>query len=309
MTHPWKLARTWPGDRRERIPLGAAGRLRTVGRSIPGGVEGGCTLATVNHVGVKGAPMAQSMVTKPSGVARGPVTGTALKARKRAPFFVELYRTSVGKKYLMAVTGMIWMGYVLAHMIGNLKMYLGEEDLNSYAEFLKKLAYPLAPEKAVLWIFRIVLAAALILHVVIAVQLTRQNRKARPVKYQSPRDYQAANLASRYMRWTGVVILAFIVFHLFDLTWGQANPDYVYGEVYANVVASFSRVPVAIVYVVANLALGMHLYHGAWSIFQSLGWNNPRFNQWRRAFATGFAALIVVGNVSFPIAVQLDIVG
>ena len=248
--------------------------------------------------------MAQSMVTQ-----RGPVSGTALKERKRAPFLVELYRTSVGKKYLMAVTGIIWMGYVLAHMIGNLKMYQGAEQLDGYAEFLKKLLYPLAPEKAVLWIFRAVLAGALLLHVVIAAQLTQQNRRARATRYQAKRDYQAANVASRYMRWTGVVILGFLVFHLLDLTFGQANPDFVYGEVYANVVASFNRVPVAVIYVLANLALGMHLYHGAWSIFQTLGWNNPRFNSWRRAFATGFAAIIVIGNVSFPIAVQLDIVG
>ncbi len=101
----------------------------------------------------------------------------------------------------------------------------------------------------------------------------------------------------------GVIILLFVVFHLMDLTWGNANPDFVKGDVYANMVASFQRVPVAIIYVIANLALGLHLYHGTWSLFQSMGWNNRRFNHWRRYFAVAFALLITVGNITFPIAV------
>ncbi len=247
--------------------------------------------------------MAQSMIT------RGPVSGTAVRPERRMPFFVEVFRTSVGKKYLMAVTGIVWMGYVLAHMIGNLKMYQGAEQLDGYAEFLKRVAYPILPKEGFLWIARGALALALVVHVVVAAQLTLQNRRARPVRYQSKRDWQAATVFSRYMRWTGIVVLAFLIFHLLDLTIGTANPDFVRGDVYANVVASFERVPVAVFYVVANLALGMHLFHGAWSIFQSLGWNNPRFKAWRRWFATAFAGVIVVGNVSFPIAVQLGVVG
>mgnify|MGYP006174538975 CR=1 FL=1 len=112
------------------------------------------------------------------------------------------------------------------------------------------------------------------------------------------------------MRWTGIIVLLFVIWHLADFTWGveAVNPDFVRGEVYANVVASFSRPAVGIWYILANLALGVHLYHGAWSLFQSLGINNRRFNHWRRAFATGFAVLIVVGNVSFPVAVMTGIV-
>lgn len=115
------------------------------------------------------------------------------------------------------------------------------------------------------------------------------------------------------MRLSGIVVLAFLVWHLLDLTFGVVNTvgadgDFVRAEVYANVVRSFERWPVALFYVVANLLLGLHLSHGAWSIFQSLGWNNPRFNAWRVFFARGFAALVVMGNVSFPIAVQLGIV-
>ena len=110
------------------------------------------------------------------------------------------------------------------------------------------------------------------------------------------------------MRWTGPIILLFILFHLMDLTGGSANPSFVTGDVYHNVIASFSRVPVALVYVAANIALGVHLWHGAWSLFQSLGVNNPYLNGLRRAFATVFALAIVAGNVSFPIAVVLHVV-
>ena len=141
-----------------------------------------------------------------------------------------------------------------------------------------------------------------------AAQLTRMNHKARPDKYQSPRDYAAANFASRTMRWTGVIVGLFLIFHLLDLTWGTANPDFHRGDVYDNVIASFERVPVAIVYIAANIALGIHIFHGAWSMFQSLGWNSPRYNSWRRAFAVAFAAVITVGNVSMPLLVVTGVV-
>jgi succinate dehydrogenase / fumarate reductase, cytochrome b subunit len=248
-------------------------------------------------------------------VTRAPVTGTALGAKRKAPFLVELYRSSLGKKYVMAVTGLIFIGYVVAHMVGNLKMYFGAEDLNQYAEFLKKIAYPILPESAFLWIMRPLLALALLLHVHAAYSLTMMNRRARPVRYQSHRDYVAANFASRTMRWTGIIVLLFIAWHLADLTFGWVNPaDGAVDaagdkDVYAMVVASFERIPVAALYVVANLALGVHLFHGTWSLFQSMGWNNPRFNVWRRWLAIGLAAVVVAGNVSFPVAVQLGIVG
>jgi succinate dehydrogenase / fumarate reductase cytochrome b subunit len=240
---------------------------------------------------------------------RGPVSGTALTPRKQGSYLTELLRTSVGKKYVMATTGIIWMGFVAAHAFGNTKMYFGEEDYNHYAEFLRDLLYPLLPHTWALWILRIVLAAALLLHVVSALLLTRQNAMARPVRYQAPRDYVAASFASRTMRWTGIIVFLFILWHLADLTWGWANPDFVRGEAYANVVASFERVPVAILYIAANVALGIHLFHGAWSLFQSMGWNNPRFNAYRRPFAVGFATLLVVVNVSFPVAVLAGVVG
>ena len=250
---------------------------------------------------------------KTATATRPPVSATAAVERRRRPFLLDLYSTAVGKKYAMAISGIALMGFVLFHMIGNLKMYFGAAELNEYAEFLKKLLYPLAPKESVLWILRAGLLGMLVLHLHAAWSLTMLNRAARPVKYQSARDYEEASLASRSMRLSGIVVFAFIVWHLLDLTFGVVNTvgtdgEFVRAEVYANVVRSFERWPVALFYIVANLLLGLHLSHGAWSIFQSLGWNNPRFNAWRRAFARGFAAAVVIGNVSFPVAVLIGVV-
>jgi succinate dehydrogenase / fumarate reductase, cytochrome b subunit len=249
---------------------------------------------------------------------REPVSGTAVKRAggKRKPFLLDFYSTAVGKKYAMAITGIIGIGFVIAHMVGNLKMYLGivthdgvrDYDLDIYGEYLRQLLVPIMPEKATLWLLRLVLIGAVILHVHAAYTLTVLNRKARPVKYQSARDYQVASFASRTMRWTGSLVLLFIFWHLADFTWGWFNPGFEHGEVYRNVDASLSRIPVAILYIVANIALGIHLFHGVWSLFQSMGWNNPRFNQWRRGLATGVATIVVVGNVSFPVMVLAGVV-
>jgi len=254
-------------------------------------------------------------------VTRETVSGTATPqsgsgTRKRKPFLIDLYSTAVGKKYVMAITGLIGVGFVVSHMIGNLKMYLGlinhqgerVYDIDIYGEFLRELLVPILPRTYVLWGLRLVLIGALALHLHAAYTLTVMNRRARPVKYQSPREYVAANFASRTMRWTGVIFLLFLIWHLADFTWGWFNPGFERGAVYRNVDASLSRIPVAILYIVANIALGIHLFHGFWSMFQSMGWNSPRFNQWRRAAATGIATIIVVGNVSFPIAVMAGII-
>jgi succinate dehydrogenase / fumarate reductase, cytochrome b subunit len=226
----------------------------------------------------------------------------------RKPFLLELYGSALGKKYVMAITGIVWMGYVLAHMIGNLKLYQGADYINDYAAFLREdLLTPIVPSGATLWLLRIVLIVALILHVVAAYQLTVMNKKARPESYRSRRDFVAADFASRTMRWTGVIVLLFIAFHVADITLGWANPD-PDGTVFDRTVASFQNPASAVFYLLANLALGFHLYHGSWSLFQSMGWNNPRFNHWRRSFAVAFAVVIVVPNLSFPIAVQLGII-
>jgi succinate dehydrogenase / fumarate reductase cytochrome b subunit len=239
----------------------------------------------------------------------------APKHRRSAFAVIDLYRSAVGKKWVMALTGIGLMGYVFFHMLGNLKMYIGPEDLNHYGEFLRELLVPILPRTVTLWLLRIGLIAAFVLHIHAAYSLTVWNRKARPVDYKSPRDYIAVNWANRTMRWTGVIILLFLIWHLADLTWGFSfvNGDFERGFPYENLVASLERIPVAVLYVVANLALGLHLYHGSWSLFQTVGTMSPRFNPrhnpLRRGFALGFAVVVAGINITFPLAVQFGIVG
>jgi len=242
----------------------------------------------------------QDLTTAPTPVVNGAV-------RRRRWWPLEFYRSAVGKKWVMAITGIVLLGFVLVHMIGNLKAYLGPAAMNDYGEGLRDLFEPIFPRSFILWTVRIVLITAFALHMHAAYVLTRMNHRARPDKYASPRDYAAANFASRTMRWSGIIVLLFLAWHLTDLTAGSVNPQYVRGDPYNNLVHSFERPAVAILYVVANLALGLHIFHGAWSMFQSLGANSPRFNKWRRYFATGFAAAIVIGNLSFPILVQAKV--
>jgi succinate dehydrogenase / fumarate reductase cytochrome b subunit len=242
----------------------------------------------------------QDLTTAPTPVVNG-------QTRQRRWWPLEFYRSAIGKKYVMAITGIVWMGYVLAHLVGNLKAYLGPQEMNHYAEFLRELLVPLFPRSFILWVLRSGLIAAFVLHIHAAYTLTKMNHRARPQKYASDRDYVAANFASRTMRWSGIIVLLFLAWHLADLTAGSVDPHFVRGDAYNNLVHSFERPAVAALYVVANLALGLHLFHGAWSLFQSLGANNPRFNRWRLYFARGFALLIVAGNLSFPLLVQANV--
>lgn len=234
----------------------------------------------------------------------------ASRPTRNLPFPLNLYQTAVGKKWVMALTGIALLGYVLAHMIGNLKLYYGPADMNAYGDWLRNLLYPVLKESQALWLLRTGLLAAFVIHIHAAYSLTMMNRAARPVGYQSDRDYIAADFAGRTMRWTGIIVLLFVIWHLMDLTLGTeaVNGEFISHDPYNNVVASFERPLVAAFYVIANLALGVHIYHGAWSMFQSLGANNPRLNPIRRPFATAFAAIIVLGNVSFPVAVQAGLI-
>ena len=217
-------------------------------------------------------------------------------------WFGDFYKSAVGKKAVMAVSGILLFGFVLVHMVGNLKLYEGPKLLNSYAGFLRSVGSPAIPTSGLLWIARLILLAAVVLHMWAAWQLTLMNRQARPAAY-TRRDIVHTTYASRTMRWGGIIILLFVVYHLLDLTWGVTNPAYIEKDVYHNVVASFSRWWISLFYIVAQLALGLHLYHGLWSMFQSLGWNHPRFNRWRSGFAHAFAWIITLGNISFPLAV------
>jgi succinate dehydrogenase / fumarate reductase cytochrome b subunit len=220
----------------------------------------------------------------------------------------DFWRSTLGKKAVMAVSGIVLFGYVLLHMVGNLKLYLGAEALNHYAEWLREMGAPLLPHEGALWLVRLVLIAAVVGHVWAAWQVTRASRRARPRSYERV-DRVQMGYAERTMRWGGVIILLFVIYHLLHLTTGQAHTDFVPGDVYHNVVAGFSVWWVSAIYIVANLALGLHLYHGLWSMFQSLGLNHPAWNPWRRYFAVAFAVVITVGNVSFPVAVLTGLVG
>ncbi len=236
--------------------------------------------------------------------------------QRRAPWPVAFYRSAVGKKWVMAITGIAIILFVIFHMVGNWKIFLpdvdGIPDIDIYAEALRELLVPFLPEHVALWILRTGLIVAFLFHIHAAYSLTLMNHRARPEDYQGPRTYIAANYASRTMRWSGVIFLAFLLFHLADLTWGiqpMAPETWARGEVYANFVATFSRAPVVFFYIVAMVALGIHLYHGAWSMFQSLGINHPRFNHLRRWFAIALAALVTVGNAIMPLAVLFGFVG
>lgn len=210
------------------------------------------------------------------------------------------FSSTLGKKVLMAVTGIILFGFVLGHMLGNLQIYLGEEQLNHYAELLQA-------NQPLLWAVRSVLLFSVAVHIVAAVQVWLRNRSARPVRYRVFKP-PAVDYAARTMVWSGPIIALFIVFHLLDLTVGSANPDFIRGEVYHNVIASFSQPLVALVYIAANLLLAFHLYHGLWSLFQTFGWDHPRFGPWRRIAAIFFAVLIGAGNISIPLAVLTGVV-
>lgn len=208
---------------------------------------------------------------------------------------LSFYSTTVGKKLVMAVTGLILAVFVLGHMAGNLQIYQGPEKLNHYAQLLR-VSMP------VLWTVRLILLVSVVLHIVAAVQVTLQNWRSRPQKY-AVSAYQEADIASRTMIWGGLVVAAFVVYHLLHLTFGTAHGDFKPGDVYHNVVSGFQVPLVSLFYILANIFLALHLYHGMWSWFQTLGFSHPKYNRARRVFATVYAVVIAVGNISIPVSV------
>jgi succinate dehydrogenase / fumarate reductase cytochrome b subunit len=220
-----------------------------------------------------------------------------------------IYRSSIGKKALMALTGLIWIGYVVMHMYGNLKAFQGGVYFNEYAEGLRALGEPVFGHLHLLTIARIVLVAAIVIHIWAAWSLFVAARAARPTSYASRRVVQA-NYASVTMRYGGVVILLFVLYHLAHLTWGIGgiHSDYVRGDAYHNLVVGFSSPIVVIIYLVALVALGMHLYHGTWSMFQTLGFMDRDWDKPLRALAWLLAIVIPVGFAAVPIAIQLGFI-
>lgn len=217
---------------------------------------------------------------------------------------LALYKSSLGKKYIMAITGLMGFGFVLMHMLGNLQIYQGQVNgvyaLDKYAETLRSFG-------PMLYVARVGLLTIVIVHIVAAWQLTAMSHRGRPVKYHkwvaTGSDY-----ASRTMRVSGPILLLFIIYHLLDFTFGVVNPGFQAGNVHENVIRSFSNPFISIFYIVAMLSLGIHMYHGLWSLFQTLGANNPKYDGLIRAFAASSTVLVVVGNISIPVCVMLKVV-
>jgi len=205
--------------------------------------------------------------------------------------------STLGKKVVMAATGVVLVGFVFAHMTGNLQLYLGPEAMNAYGRLLHELGHGGA-----LWVARAVLLVSVGLHIWAATSLTLLSRAARPVAYKR-QSWTESTYASRTMRWSGPILLLFILFHLAHFTTGQAHPQFVEGDVYGNMVVGFQSLPVVVFYVAAMLCLGLHLYHGTWSMLQTLGLSHPRYNPWRHALATLLSVAVVGANLTFPLAV------
>jgi len=210
------------------------------------------------------------------------------------------YGTSVGKKVVMAVTGFVVFGFVLVHMVGNLQLFAGPEKLNAYAQFLQGLG-------GLLWAFRAVLLVCAVLHVVAATQVTLQSWAARPEGYAVQR-YRETTYAARTMRVGGPIILLFLLYHILHFTTGQAHPQFDPGEVYNNVVRGFQVWWSSAIYIVANVFVALHLYHGVYSMLQTVGVAHPKWNRWRRALAVLFGLALGIGNVSLPVAVLAGVV-
>jgi succinate dehydrogenase cytochrome b subunit len=210
-----------------------------------------------------------------------------------------LWESAIGKKALMAATGVVLFLYVFFHMLGNLQIFMGPGQLDRYARLLHA-----SPQ--LLWTVRAFLLGALAIHVVAGVQLDLSAREARPVRYQELRSTHSST-ASRTMIWSGLLILAFVVYHLLDLTVGVANPGFREGEVYHNVLVTFGRGVGVLAYVVAMVALGFHLWHGVWSLFQSLGLSSRRVTPGLQRFAAAVAVILTLGFSSIPMAVLIGI--
>ena len=200
----------------------------------------------------------------------------------------------------MALTGVVLTGFVLAHMAGNLLLYKGPEALNAYAEMLQS-------KPAVLWAARAVLLGSVVLHIWAATTLTLLNLSARPIGYRKS-AYEASTYASRTMRWGGPLLLLFIVYHLLHFTAGSVHPNFVRGDVYHNVVIGFGNPWVVFFYVLSMVALSLHLFHGVDSMLQTLGLSHPRYNGLRSMIGAAYAALVSVGNLSFPLSVFFGLV-
>ncbi len=224
-------------------------------------------------------------------------------------FLVAFYRSTIGKKIIMGVTGLIGIGFVILHMAGNLQAFVSQDKINSYGALLH------GPLAELTWLLRVVLIVAVVLHVLMAYQLTMRSRAARPIGYQN-KEAQVATIASRTMKWGGVLLLVFIVVHLLHFTteaidpggWRGMTDNHGHRDVYGNLIASFRIWWLAAFYIVAMIALGLHLYHGAWSSVRSLGYAKTSADPLHRRIALGVAILVWLGFTIVPVGVIAGII-
>jgi succinate dehydrogenase / fumarate reductase, cytochrome b subunit len=212
-----------------------------------------------------------------------------------------LWSSSTGKKIVMAVTGIIWVAYLITHVLTNLLVFQGPGKINAYSAFLHGTG-------GALWSARLVLIVALVLHVVAAVQLAGRRHEARPVGYAGGREPQVSTMAARTIRWGGALILLFLVYHILHFTVGTAHPSFIEGDPYHNVATGFRDPLVVVLYLVAMGVVGLHLYHSVWSSGRSLGVSPPSPYPLRRSLALALALLIWLGFSIIPIAVYAGVV-
>jgi len=212
----------------------------------------------------------------------------------------RFYESTIGKKAVMAVTGLILFGFLIAHMLGNLQIFLGRTVMNHYAETLHG-------NPGLLWTARTIILVSVVLHIVASVQLAWLKNEARPVSYVQRKNV-VSSYASRTMIWSGLTVATFVVFHLLHLTTGTIHPRFVPLDAYDNLITGFRVIPAAIAYVIAMVFIGMHLSHGIWSMFQSVGFSHPRYTPVIKKFAAVFSWILVAGFVSVPAAVLSGLV-
>jgi succinate dehydrogenase / fumarate reductase cytochrome b subunit len=226
-------------------------------------------------------------------------------AQRRTPKAAKT--NSVFKKVVMAVSGIIMLLFLIAHMIGNLHVFQGARSFNHYSEWLRTVGEPALPPRTLLTLIEIVLVVSVVAHMWSAISLWRQAKRARPERYVTKKSV-AQSYASRTMRWGGVIIALFVVYHILDLTFGAANPAGTDATPYEKLIASFQNPIATTVYVVTLILLGMHLRHGIWSATQTLGQSNRRRERTVNGFAIAFATLLIAGYLVVPAAVVFGLV-
>ena len=211
----------------------------------------------------------------------------------------RFYESTIGKKAIMAVTGLILFGFLIAHMLGNLQVFLGSEVMDHYAETLHG-------NLPLLWTVRTILLISVVLHIWASIQLTKIKQDARPVAYVKRANVKSS-WASRSMMLSGPIVALFVIFHLLHLTTGTIHPQFVPLHAYENLVTGF-LIPFAVIYIAVMILVGFHLSHGIWSMVQSLGFSHPRYTPMVKKFAAVFSWILIAGFIAVPLAVLSGVV-